>query len=70
MVLWRSKINLGQKLILSCIFSVELFTIAVAIVRGSIWGEQSYSVAFGTTVRAMDFVWILFWQYIELIVCE
>ncbi|KAI1639200.1 hypothetical protein F4809DRAFT_596992 [Biscogniauxia mediterranea] len=66
-ILWRVRINLRRKLILSGIFSLVAFTIAVTIVRGSIFGGV-YKAFDPNDVKAMNITWIWFWFNIEFIV--
>ncbi|PSR88607.1 hypothetical protein BD289DRAFT_481998 [Coniella lustricola] len=67
-ILWRSQISLRQKISLSAIFSLEGLTIAATIVRGSVFGAQFYKSFSRVDVKALDFVWIMFWQYMEFVV--
>lgn len=59
-----------QKILLTAIFSLELLTIAATVVRGSIFGAQFYKSLSNADPTDMDFIWMLFWQYMELVVCE
>lgn len=68
-VLWQTRITLRQKLVLSSIFSLVGFTIAVTIVRGSIFGGVYKSVS-EVDRKVMDVAWMLFWQFIQYIVCK
>jgi cell division protein FtsX len=62
--LWRSGIELRKKLILSFIFGMICFTIAVTIVRGSVftrvWGKQSNDQR---PLQSASVTW--FWFYTE-----
>ncbi|KAI1484555.1 hypothetical protein F5X96DRAFT_683510 [Biscogniauxia mediterranea] len=72
-ILWRVRINLRRKLILSGIFSLVAFTVAVTIVRGSIFGGV-YKEFDPNNVTSMNVTWyvflkwIWFWFNIEFIV--
>ncbi|KAM7193329.1 hypothetical protein V8F33_007872 [Rhypophila sp. PSN 637] len=66
MVLWRTKIGLRQKVVLSSIFSLVGFTIAVTIVRGSIFGG-TYKSIYDVDRKVMDTSWLMFWFYIQYI---
>ncbi|KUI69817.1 Lipase [Cytospora mali] len=63
-ILWRVKISLRKKLILGGIFGLVGFTIAVTIVRGSIFGGVYKSInADGGS--ELNVSWIWFWLYVE-----
>lgn len=68
-ILWNTKISLCQKLVLSSIFSLVAFTIAVTIVRGSIFFGV-YKSGNDASRKGLDPSWMVFWWFIELIVCE
>ncbi|ROW07506.1 hypothetical protein VPNG_07141 [Cytospora leucostoma] len=63
-ILWRVKISLRKKLILCGIFSLVGFTIAVTIVRGSIFGGV-YKTLNGDGGNELNVSWIWFWLYVE-----
>ncbi|KAI1746707.1 hypothetical protein F4782DRAFT_41077 [Xylaria castorea] len=68
-ILWTSRINRRQKYILSGIFSLVFITIAVTIVRGSVFhaAYNSEISATGTqTFPSLTFTW--FWFYTEFTV--
>lgn len=67
-VVWKTKIELGQKIILTGIFLLVAFNIAVTIVRGSIFGGTFASVR-DVNRHVIDDSWMLFWHYMEYIVC-
>ncbi|KAI8960634.1 hypothetical protein F5Y11DRAFT_260544 [Daldinia sp. FL1419] len=66
-ILWGVRITLRKKILLSGIFSLVAFTIAVTIVRGSIFGGVYKSVE-KDNLRTMNVTWIWFWFSIEYIV--
>lgn len=68
-ILWNAGISLCQKLVLSSIFSLVAFTIAVTIVRGSIFFGV-YKSGDDASRKGLDPSWMVFWWFIELIVCE
>ena len=68
-ILWRAGITLRQKLILSSVFCLVGFTIAVTIIRGSIFGGV-YKDVDQVDRRVIDTIWVLFWFVIEYIVCK
>ncbi|KAG6363083.1 hypothetical protein INS49_008178 [Diaporthe citri] len=63
-ILWTVKITLRKKLLLSAVFGVVGFTIATAIVRGSMFSQ--FTSANGDT--QMNITWITFWFYVEFTV--
>lgn len=58
-IVWKTKINMRQKIVLSCVFLLVSFTVAVTIVRGSFFGGAYF-----------DIVWVGFWIYVEFFVCK
>ncbi|KAI1645027.1 uncharacterized protein F4817DRAFT_344611 [Daldinia loculata] len=66
-ILWGVRIGLRKKIILSAIFSLVAFTIAVTIVRGSIFGGVYKSVQ-KDNLQSMNVTWIWFWFSMEYIV--
>lgn len=70
MILWPTKLRLSQKILLSGFFSFTLLTIGVTVVRGSIFGAQFYKPISQITTKVMDFVWNIFWYWVEFSVCE
>ncbi|KAI1352374.1 hypothetical protein F5Y01DRAFT_279957 [Xylaria sp. FL0043] len=67
MIVWRTKMNVRQKVILTSVFLLVGFTIAVSIVRGSIFGGVYKSVS-QTNSNVLNTAWLLFWFFIEYIV--
>ncbi|CAN8104912.1 unnamed protein product [Discula destructiva] len=65
MILWPTKLRLTQKILLSCFFSLTLVVVGVTLVRGSIFGAQFYKSMSQITVKFMDFIWMLFWYWVE-----
>ncbi|KAH6847190.1 hypothetical protein B0I37DRAFT_374445 [Chaetomium sp. MPI-CAGE-AT-0009] len=61
-ILWGSGISMRKKLALTFVFSLVWFTIAITIVRGSVFHEQ-YSMA-GVQSQSATFTW--FWFHVEL----
>jgi hypothetical protein len=68
-ILCQTRISLRQKVILSSIFCLVGFTIAVTIVRGSIFGGV-YKELDKMDRKVLDTAWCLFWFYIEFMVCK
>jgi len=68
-ILWRTRIGLRQKLVLSSIFSLVGFTIAVTIVRGSIFGG-TYKSIHEVQHKVVDTSWLMFWFFIQYITCK
>ncbi|KAI0400158.1 hypothetical protein F4802DRAFT_586427 [Xylaria palmicola] len=66
-ILWGCKLSLQKKLALSGIFSLVAFTIAVSIIRGSIFGGVYHSISKHET-KQLNVTWIWFWFNIEFIV--
>lgn len=68
-ILWSVNISIRKKLILGGIFGLVGFTIAVTIVRGSIFGGVYKSInADGGS--ELNVSWIWFWLYVEYTVCK
>ncbi|KAF2142290.1 uncharacterized protein K452DRAFT_358129 [Aplosporella prunicola CBS 121167] len=63
-IFWKVRISLKKKIILSGIFSLVSFTIAVTIVRGSIFGGV-YKTINENKRMDMNVTWVWFWFYIE-----
>ncbi|KAF2113622.1 hypothetical protein BDV96DRAFT_688594 [Lophiotrema nucula] len=62
-ILWRVRIGLKQKLILTCVFSLVALTIAVTVVRGTLVGGIFMSVRnFSNAQLQTSWVW-LFTEY-------
>jgi hypothetical protein len=68
-IVWRTKMNVRQKAVLTSVFLLVGFTIAVSIVRGSIFGGVYKSVS-EVNSNVLNTAWLLFWFYIEYIVCK
>ncbi|KAI0188148.1 hypothetical protein EV127DRAFT_513172 [Xylaria flabelliformis] len=66
-ILWKVRINLRRKLILVGIFSLVAFTIAITVVRGSIFGGV-YKSFNPDHPETMNITWIWFWFNLEFIV--
>lgn len=69
LIIWKTRLNWRQKIVLSSVFLLVGFTIGVTIVRGSIFGVVYRSVT-EVNRRVIDSSWMLLWWYIEYIVCE
>ena len=69
LIVWNTRLNWRQKLVLSGVFLLVGFTIAVTIVRGSIFGGV-YKAVKQSDRQVIDSSWMLFWWYIEFVVCE
>lgn len=65
-ILWKVRISLRKKLYLSALFLLSLFTIAMAIIRGTI----SYGRVASDYSQSQNISWIWFWLQFEFIVCE
>lgn len=61
--------DLLQKLLLTGVFLLVGFTIAVTIVRGSIFGGV-YKALKDVDHKVINTAWVLFWFFIQYIVCE
>ncbi|KAI1373880.1 hypothetical protein F4677DRAFT_427526 [Hypoxylon crocopeplum] len=66
-IVWKTKINLRQKLVLTAVFFLVGLTIAVTIIRGSIFGGV-YKDAGDADAKVIDTSWVIFWLFIEYIV--
>ncbi|KAF1849696.1 uncharacterized protein K460DRAFT_390372 [Cucurbitaria berberidis CBS 394.84] len=66
-ILWKTSINRKKKLMLSGIFSLVVFTMAITIVRGSIFGGV-YKTIDQNKRMDMNVTWIWFWFFIEFAV--
>lgn len=60
--------SLGQKLLLTSVFLLVAFNIAVTIVRGSIFGGV-YKQVNKNDRQVLDTSWAIFWYYIEFMMC-
>ncbi|KAF2689535.1 hypothetical protein K458DRAFT_427676 [Lentithecium fluviatile CBS 122367] len=67
LIVWKTRLNWRQKLVLSSVFLLVGFTIGVTIVRGSIFGGVYKSVT-QVDRQVIDSSWMLFWWFIEYIV--
>ncbi|KAI0435978.1 hypothetical protein F4803DRAFT_557459 [Xylaria telfairii] len=67
MIIWRTKMNWRQKATISAVFLLVGFTIAVTIVRVSLFGEV-YNELQKNDRKVVDTTWILFWLYVEYLV--
>jgi hypothetical protein len=65
-ILWRVRISVKKKLYLLSMFMVTLFTLAMAIIRGTI----SYGRIASDYSQSQNISWIWFWLQMEFIVCE
>ncbi|KAF2119898.1 hypothetical protein BDV96DRAFT_566279 [Lophiotrema nucula] len=66
-ILWQVSIALKKKLMLSGIFGLVVFTMAITIVRGSIFGGV-YKTIDQNKRMDMNVTWIWFWFFIEFAV--
>ncbi|KAJ0104203.1 hypothetical protein J7T55_001690 [Diaporthe amygdali] len=66
-ILWKVKITLRKKLLLSAVFGMVGFTIAVTIVRGSIFGGVYKSIN-ESGENQVNITWITFWFLVEFTV--
>ncbi|KAI1439196.1 hypothetical protein GGR50DRAFT_690546 [Xylaria sp. CBS 124048] len=66
-ILWGCRLTLRKKLALSGIFGLVAFTIAVTIIRGSIFGGVYQSIS-EHHKQQLNITWIWFWFNIEFIV--
>ncbi|KAI1759676.1 hypothetical protein GGR53DRAFT_130017 [Hypoxylon sp. FL1150] len=67
LIVWGTKINLRQKLVLTAVFLLVGFTIAVTIIRGSVFGGV-YKDVESVDRKVLDMAWLLFWYLIQYIV--
>lgn len=68
-ILWKVKITSRKKILLSAVFGMVGFTIAVTIVRGSIFGGVYKSVN-ESGESEVNTTWITFWFFVEFTVCK
>ncbi|KAF2684606.1 hypothetical protein K458DRAFT_477792 [Lentithecium fluviatile CBS 122367] len=66
-ILWNVRISLRKKIILSCTFGLVALTIAVTIVRGSVFGG-SYKSFNKNESQNLNMGWMWFWIFIEFAV--
>ncbi|KAF2789460.1 hypothetical protein K505DRAFT_223553, partial [Melanomma pulvis-pyrius CBS 109.77] len=66
-ILWNVRISLRKKIILSCTFGLVALTIAVTIVRGSIFGG-TYKKFNQNEMRTLNMGWMWFWIFLEFAV--
>ncbi|KAK7724680.1 hypothetical protein SLS63_008517 [Diaporthe eres] len=62
-ILWRSRIGMRKKLILTFVFSLVFLTIAITIVRGSVFHSTYTDTGADTKTQSATFTW--FWFYCE-----
>ncbi|KAK8062658.1 hypothetical protein PG997_014755 [Apiospora hydei] len=67
-IAWRSGITIRQKLVLTGVFLLVGFTVAVTIVRGNIFGGVYKAVGDADHIRVLNIGWLLFWFMIQYIV--
>ncbi|KAK7959810.1 uncharacterized protein PG986_004664 [Apiospora aurea] len=67
-IAWRSGITVRQKLVLTGVFLLVGFTVAVTIVRGNIFGGVYKAVGDANHIRVLNIGWLLFWFMIQYIV--
>lgn len=65
-ILWKVRISLRKKLYLSAFFLLSVFTVAMAIIRGTI----SYGRISSDYTESQNISWIWFWLQFEFIVCQ
>jgi hypothetical protein len=66
-ILWNVRISLRKKIILCCTFGLAALTIAVTIVRGSVFGG-TYKKFDRNEMRNLNTGWMWFWIFIEFAV--
>lgn len=66
-ILWNVKISLHKKLVLTAVFGLVGLTIAVTIVRASIFSPQ-YKAINGGSTEEVNICWVIFWFYVEFTV--
>ncbi|KAL1862628.1 hypothetical protein Daus18300_008426 [Diaporthe australafricana] len=62
-ILWRSQISIPKKLLLTFVFSLVFLTIAITIVRGSVFHSTYSATAADAKMQSATFTW--FWFYCE-----
>lgn len=67
-VLWRVRVEKKKKVILMGLFLLVVFTIAVTIIRGSMFGGAYKSLQTSPSTK-MNTTWIWFWLTIEFDLC-
>jgi hypothetical protein len=65
-ILWNVRISLRKKLILSCTFGLVALTIAVTIVRGSVFGG-TYRKFNANEMTNLNPGWMWFWIFVEFV---
>lgn len=68
-IIWKTKINLRQKLLLTGVFLLVGFTIAVTILRGSTFSGVNKEQG-GLDNGQLDIKWMLFGFFIQYTVCK
>ena len=71
-ILWKVRVSMRKKVMLSAVFGMVLFTIAVTIVRGAISGGLYRAIDDDDRRSGMDLTWecVTFWFHMELTVGE
>lgn len=68
-ILWTVNITIRKKILLSAVFGLVGFTIAITIIRGSMLnGRVQLKNALGDP--QVNITWITFWLYVEFTVCR
>ncbi|KAH8772006.1 hypothetical protein F5883DRAFT_615953 [Diaporthe sp. PMI_573] len=62
-ILWRSRISMRKKLLLTFVFSLVFLTIAITIVRGSVFHSTYSAKGSDAKMQSATFTW--FWFYCE-----
>lgn len=65
-IVWKVRLSLKKKLWLTFMFALTLFTVAMAIIRGTI----SYGRIASDYSQSQNISWVWFWMQMELIVCK
>lgn len=68
-ILWKVQISLRKKLVLGAVFGLVGITMAVTIVRGSIFSPQYKSISDGSR-EEVNISSVAFWFFVEFTVCE
>lgn len=65
-IVWKVRISLRKRLYLSALFLLSIFTVAMAIIRGTI----SYGRIASDYTQSQNISWVWFWFQLEFIVGE
>ncbi|KAI1459619.1 hypothetical protein F4805DRAFT_419641 [Annulohypoxylon moriforme] len=67
-VLWNVRIDVRNKIVLTALFSLVVFTILISIIRGSVFGGVNIRHLDKVDIEPVNLAWVWFWLSIEYII--